>query len=118
MSDAVFITKQTAQEYPGVVCVVGSFRVVVGRGALTDENGGFYFRLQVSAPLRARRKGDPWVLGWLPVPDSSATSLARFRLKLAPLPDVLAALGGLPDDPRCAAPQLLALFEALDAVEV
>lgn len=75
-----------------VVATVGPYRAVYGPG----PGGASYFGLQVWLPLATR---SPESVGaWVAVPKTRASSLAKFRRVVAPLPDLLAALSALSED--------------------
>jgi hypothetical protein len=81
-------TKLSHDEWPGVVCIFGKYRLIIAEG----ERGAHY-RLQV--PTGA---ADP-DRAWEPVSKSSRSTLAELLRDFAGVPGLTLACQGLPDSP-------------------
>lgn len=89
-----WLTKQSHDEWPGVVCIFGERRLIVAEG-----ERGAYYRLQLATGAANRDRA------WQAVPSSSRRTLAELVRDFADTPGLAEACHGLPDNPLEVVPE-------------
>lgn len=83
-----WLTKQSHEQWPGVVCTFGKLRLIIAEG-----ERGPYFRLQTATSAANLDRA------WEAVPLSSRSTLAELMRDFQDVPGLAQACRGLPDNP-------------------